>query len=61
MGLLNNGVTRRKCQRPGCNEFAYIKLGMNFKIILCADCRTSEWNNESVKETSWIPKSESLG
>jgi len=56
MGLLHNGVTRRRCQRPGCNEFAYVKLGMNFKIILCADCRTSEWNNESVKETSWLPK-----
>ena len=58
MGLLRNGVTRRRCQRSGCDEYAYLKIGINPKIILCADCRTSEWNNESVKETSWVQVTE---
>jgi len=49
--VLRNGVTKRRCQRSGCNEYAYVKIGINLKVILCADCRTSEWVNESVKET----------
>ena len=59
--MLRNGVTRRRCQRPGCDEYSYVKVGVNFKVILCADCRTSEWNNESVKETSWLQDAKGLG
>jgi hypothetical protein len=48
--VLVNGAFKRKCQRSGCIEYAYVKIGMNFKVILCKECRESDWNNEPVAQ-----------
>ena len=45
--MLPNGAYRRRCQRPGCNEYAYLKVGVPYKIILCPDCRQSEWTDDN--------------
>jgi hypothetical protein len=46
MGYLRNGVYTRTCQRSRCNERVYLKIGIKYKIILCPDCRLTEWSNE---------------
>ena len=46
---MSSSVYRRRCQRSGCNEFVYLKIGTGFPIILCKDCRYSEWANVNAK------------
>jgi hypothetical protein len=45
--MLRNGAYKRKCQRSGCDEIVYLKAGIRYPIILCQDCRTSEWANDN--------------
>jgi len=49
--MLPNGAYRRRCQRSGCNEYVYLKIGTGFGLILCKDCRTTEWANDNTKQT----------
>ena len=46
MGHLYNGAYVRTCQRSGCINRVYLKVGINYKIILCPDCRLTEWSND---------------
>ena len=47
--LMSNNVWRRRCQRSGCNEYVYLKIGTRVPEILCKDCRDSEWVNVNTK------------
>lgn len=42
-------ATKRRCQRAGCKEYTWIPSGIKFKMILCKDCRDSDWSNDNVR------------